>query len=64
MQLLEEFKNSSGKFIIIGDADDSYDFSKLGDFYKKLTEGFDIVQGCRFPSGGGSIEKICHAFNS
>ena len=50
-------QNSSGKFIIIGDADDSYDFSKLGDFYKKLTEGFDIVQGCRFPSGGGSIEK-------
>jgi glycosyltransferase involved in cell wall biosynthesis len=50
-------EHSSGKYIVMGDADDSYDFSKLEDFYLKLNEGFDIVQGCRFPNGGGSIEK-------
>ena len=50
-------ENSSGKFIIMGDADDSYDFSQLGIFYEKLNQGFDIVQGCRFPIGGGSIQK-------
>ena len=49
--------HSQGKFIIIGDADDSYDFSKLGVFFNKLKDGYDIVQGCRFPVGGGSIEK-------
>ena len=56
-------KYSSGKYIIIGDADDSYDFSKLGDFYIKLKEGFDIVQGCRFSNGGGFIEKYAMPFS-
>jgi glycosyltransferase involved in cell wall biosynthesis len=56
-------KYSSGKYIIIGDADDSYDFSKLGDFYIKLKEGFDIVQGCRFSKGGGVIEKYAMPFS-
>ena len=50
-------KHSSGKYIIMADADDSYDFSKLGDFYMKLKEGYEIVQGCRFSYGGGEIEK-------
>jgi glycosyltransferase involved in cell wall biosynthesis len=44
-----------GKFIIIGDADDSYDFLEIPAFVEKLREGFDLVQGCRLPSGGGSI---------
>ena len=42
----------------MGDADDSYDFSQLGIFYEKLNEGFDIVQGCRFPVGGGLLRKM------
>jgi glycosyltransferase involved in cell wall biosynthesis len=44
-----------GKFIIMGDADDSYDFLEIPSFVKKLREGFDLVQGCRLPSGGGKI---------
>ena len=48
---------SFGKFIIMGDADDSYDFNLCDKFYKKLLEGYDLVQGCRLPSGGGTIEK-------
>jgi glycosyltransferase involved in cell wall biosynthesis len=44
-----------GKFIIMGDADDSYDFLEIPKFVEKLREGFDIVQGCRLPSGGGTV---------
>jgi len=44
-----------GKYIIMGDADDSYDFLEIPRFVEKLRQGFDLVQGCRLPSGGGSI---------
>jgi len=43
-----------GKFIIMGDADDSYDFSNLLPFVQKLREGYDLVMGNRFKGG---IEK-------
>jgi len=46
---------AQGKWIIMGDADDSYDFSKLEGFVQKFREGYDLVMGCRLPSGGGSI---------
>jgi glycosyltransferase involved in cell wall biosynthesis len=45
-----------GEFIIMGDADDSYDFLEIPKFVEKLRAGFDIVQGCRLPSGGGAIK--------
>jgi hypothetical protein len=45
-----------GKYIIMGDADDSYDFLETPKFVEKLREGFDIVQGCRLPSGGGVVK--------
>ena len=44
-----------GRFAIMGDADDSYDFLQLPRFVNKLREGFDLVQGCRLPSGGGTV---------
>lgn len=40
-----------GKFIIMGDADDSYDFSNLEPFMEKLREGYDLVMGNRFRGG-------------
>src|SRR6266566_192554 len=46
---------ASGQFVIIGDADDSYDFLEIPKIVEKLREGFDLVQGCRLPAGGGSI---------
>jgi glycosyltransferase involved in cell wall biosynthesis len=49
--------NSKGKYILIADADDSYNFEDLPLFYKKIKEGYDLVQGCRMPSGGGKIVK-------
>jgi glycosyltransferase involved in cell wall biosynthesis len=47
---------ANGRFIIIGDADDSYDFLEVPKIVEKLREGFDLVQGCRLPAGGGSIQ--------
>jgi glycosyltransferase involved in cell wall biosynthesis len=46
---------ASGKWILMGDADDSYDFSEITGFVKKFQEGFELVMGCRLPSGGGTI---------
>ena len=44
-----------GKWIIMGDADDSYDFSNITGFVQKLRDGYDLVMGCRMPRGGGTI---------
>lgn len=40
-----------GQYIIMGDADDSYDFSNLNPFIKKLRNGYDLVMGNRFRGG-------------
>jgi glycosyltransferase involved in cell wall biosynthesis len=45
-----------GRYVIMGDADDSYDFLDLHRFVDKLREGNDLVIGCRLPWGGGSIK--------
>jgi glycosyltransferase involved in cell wall biosynthesis len=46
---------ASGKWIIMGDADGSYDFLATDRFVKKFQEGFELVTGCRLPRGGGKI---------
>ncbi|UCF68077.1 MAG: glycosyltransferase family 2 protein [Acidobacteriota bacterium] len=40
-----------GQFVIMGDADDSYDFAHLTPFVDKLREGYDLVMGNRFKGG-------------
>ena len=50
-------KAASGKWILMGDADDSYDFSEADRFVKKFQEGFELVMGCRLPVGGGTIQR-------
>ena len=44
-----------GRWLLMGDADDSYDFSQAPRFVEKLREGDDLVMGCRMPRGGGTI---------
>ncbi|MCB1600666.1 MAG: glycosyltransferase family 2 protein [Lysobacterales bacterium] len=44
-----------GRFVLMGDADDSYDFGEAPKFVFKLREGFELVQGCRLPTGGGTV---------
>ena len=42
---------AQGRFVIMGDADDSYDFSHLKPFWDRLQEGDDLVMGNRFRGG-------------
>ncbi len=42
---------AKGQYIIMGDADDSYDFSELDNFIEKLREGYALVMGNRFKGG-------------
>jgi len=39
---------ASGAFIIMGDADDSYDFSEVPRFVEKWRQGYEVVMGNRF----------------
>ncbi len=49
-----------GRWVIMGDADDSYDFSKLEPFVEQLREGYDLVAGNRFEGGiqPGAMPKL------
>ena len=40
-----------GKYVVMGDADDSYDFTHVPRFLEKLKQGFDLVLGNRFKGG-------------
>jgi glycosyltransferase involved in cell wall biosynthesis len=53
--LMGGIASAKGKYILMGDADDSYDFLEAPKFLTKLREGFDLVQGCRLPAGGGTV---------
>jgi glycosyltransferase involved in cell wall biosynthesis len=44
-------KEAYGTYVIMGDADDSYDFGKLEAYVTKLREGYDLVMGNRFKGG-------------
>lgn len=44
-------KAAKGKYVIMGDADDSYDFLNLMPFVEKLREGYELVMGNRFKGG-------------
>lgn len=47
-------ENAHGKYVIMGDADDSYNFLDLMPFLEKLRDGYELVMGNRFKGG---IEK-------
>jgi len=42
-------------WVIMGDSDQSYDFSRLEGFVEKFRQGYELVMGCRLPKGGGAI---------
>ena len=44
-------ERAAGKYVIIGDSDESYDFSALLPFVEKLRAGYDLVMGNRFRGG-------------
>lgn len=49
--LMGGIKASYGQYVIMGDADDSYDFGALSAFLNKLREGYELVMGNRFEGG-------------
>ncbi len=53
--LMAGIAEAQGEFIVMGDADDSYDFSAIFPFIEKLREGHELVMGCRLPKAGGTI---------
>lgn len=54
--LMGGIRAARGQYVVMGDADESYDFAALPQFYEKLKAGMDIVQGCRMPRGGGTVK--------
>ncbi|MFH0954254.1 MAG: glycosyltransferase [Verrucomicrobiota bacterium] len=53
--LMGGIEAARGRYVLMGDADDSYDFRELAKFVKPLRDGCDLAQGCRLPAGGGRI---------
>lgn len=49
--LMRGIATAHGKYVIMGDSDDSYDFTNLGPFVDKLRAGYDLVMGNRFLGG-------------
>jgi glycosyltransferase involved in cell wall biosynthesis len=48
---LKGMRECTGNFIVMGDGDDTYDFSQIKDFITPLEEGYDYVIGSRFKGG-------------
>lgn len=49
--LIAGIDSAQGRYIIMGDSDDSYDFSNLMPFVEKLRQGYELVMGNRFLGG-------------
>src|SRR5437667_2428815 len=55
-----------GRFVIMGDSDDSYDFSALDGFVEQLRAGYDLVLGNRFQGGiaPGAMPRLHRFFGN
>jgi glycosyltransferase involved in cell wall biosynthesis len=49
--LMGGIRAAKGRYVVMGDADDSYDFTALLPFLEQLREGADLVMGNRFQGG-------------
>lgn len=54
LALRKGIEEARGKYVIMGDADDSYNFLEIDGFWEKLKSGYDIVIGNRYL---GKMEK-------
>ena len=46
--LIGGISSARGRYVVMGDADDSYDFGAIPEFVRKLEEGNDLIIGSRF----------------
>lgn len=56
------FAHAKGRYLVMGDADDTYDFALIPEFLTKLTEGFDFVTGSRYAKGGDENITWLHRY--
>jgi glycosyltransferase involved in cell wall biosynthesis len=49
--LMGGIASARGRFVVMGDSDDSYDFTALHLYLEKLRQGYDLVMGNRFRGG-------------
>lgn len=58
--LMRGISESTGDIIVMADADDSYDWSAIAPFVRKVQEGYDLVMGNRFRGGirPGAMPKL------
>jgi glycosyltransferase involved in cell wall biosynthesis len=49
--LINGIDAARGRYVVMGDADDSYDFTRLEPFVERLRDGADLVMGNRFAGG-------------
>ena len=53
--LMGGIASARGRYVIMGDADASYDFASVPAFVAQLRAGHALVMGCRLPAGGGRV---------
>lgn len=53
--LMGGIEAARGRFIIMADADESYDLAEVPRFVDELRRGNDLVMGCRLATGGGRV---------
>ena len=57
---LKGFASARGTYLVMGDADDTYDFTLIPAFLGKLREGYDFVTGSRYLQGGQTSIPFLH----
>lgn len=64
--LMGGIATARGKYIVMGDADGSYDFSQIPLFLDKLRSGYELVMGNRFQGGiqPGAMPALHHYFGN
>ena len=59
---LKGFESAGGVYLIMGDADDTYDFGLIPTFVDLLAKGYDFVTGSRYLNGGDRAITPLHRF--
>jgi hypothetical protein len=60
---LKGFASARGRYLVMGDADDTYDFTMIPEFLHALNgEGFEFVTGSRYLAGGDEHITMLHRY--
>lgn len=59
---IKGFSEARGKYLVMGDADDTYDFTLIPQFLKQLQSGYDFVTGSRYAGGGDAHITFLHRY--